>query len=83
MCITHDVGETLSFDRVLVVSEGRIVEDGLPAELASRADSHLSALLEAEQAVRRDLWSGAVWRHLKLEGGGLRESDAADPGEPT
>ncbi len=29
LCITHDLSETLSFDRVLVIDGGRIVEDGI------------------------------------------------------
>ena len=28
MCITHDVGETLAFPRVLVIEDGQILEDG-------------------------------------------------------
>jgi len=31
LCITHDVGETRRFERVLVVDGGRVVEDGSPA----------------------------------------------------
>ncbi len=30
LCVTHDVGETRGFDRVLVVENGRLVEDGAP-----------------------------------------------------
>ena len=30
LCVTHDVGETVDFDRVLVVEAGRVVEDGSP-----------------------------------------------------
>ena len=31
LCITHDVGETQAFERVLVIEDGRIVEDAAPA----------------------------------------------------
>ena len=34
LCATHDIAETLSFSRVLVIENGRIVEDGNPARLA-------------------------------------------------
>ena len=34
LCITHDVRSTQAFDRVLVVEEGQIIEDGTPASLA-------------------------------------------------
>ena len=73
LCITHDVGETRAFDRVLVVEGGRIVEDATPAELAARAGSRYSAMLDAERAVREGLWSGTAWRRLRLEGGRLVE----------
>lgn len=71
ICITHDVGETLSFERVLVVEKGRIVEDGPPRDLAERADSRYRHLLDAEQAVRTGLWASPEWRHLRIEGGRL------------
>jgi hypothetical protein len=60
LCITHDVGETQGFDRVLVVEAGQIVEDGVPADLATRPDSRYRALLEAEREVREGLWSSNV-----------------------
>ncbi len=64
LCITHDVGETLGFDRVLVIENGRIVDDGIPAELARREDSRYHALLQAETAVRETLWSDDRWRKI-------------------
>ena len=72
--ITHDVGETRGFDRVLVVEAGHIVEDGAPADLATRPGSRYRALLEAEREVREGLWSSGVWRRLRLEGGRLVEA---------
>src|SRR4029077_6204573 len=74
LCITHDVGETLAFDRVLVIEQGRILEDGGPFELAARAGSRFRALLDAEHSVREELWSDASWRHLVLQGGEVRET---------
>ena len=73
LCVTHDVGETLTFPRTLVIENGRIVEDGNPAELARRMNSRYRALLEAEESVRESSWSGGAWRHLRLEGGRLIE----------
>jgi ABC-type dipeptide/oligopeptide/nickel transport system ATPase component len=72
--ITHDVGETRGFDRVLVVEPGRIVEDGTPADLAARPGSRYRALLEAEREVREGLWSSGIWRRLRLEEGRLVEA---------
>lgn len=71
LCITHDVSETLAFDRVLVVAEGRIVEDGRPATLAVQPDSRYHALLEGERIVREELWNDASWRRLLLKNGRL------------
>ncbi len=73
LCVTHDVGETMGFPRALVVENGRIVEDGNPAELARQANSRYRALLEAEESVREGSWSGGQWRHLRLEDGRLVE----------
>ncbi|WP_437503277.1 ATP-binding cassette domain-containing protein [Sorangium sp. So ce1099] len=75
LCVTHDVGETRSFERVLVVDGGRVVEDGAPAELAARPDSRYRALLEAEAAVQRGLWSSGGWRRVKV----VRGRIAAEP----
>ena len=74
MCITHDVGETLSFPRVLVIEEGRIVEDAPPAELASSKGSRYQELLDAEAEVRQKLWASADWRRYWIEEGRLTES---------
>jgi ABC-type sulfate/molybdate transport systems ATPase subunit len=69
--VTHDVGETLSFPRVLVVEAGRIVEDGAPHDLAGRPHSRYRSMLLAEEDVRERMWSSADWRRLRLEGGHL------------
>jgi ABC-type bacteriocin/lantibiotic exporter with double-glycine peptidase domain len=73
LCVTHDVSETLAFPRVLVVEEGRIVEDGIPATLSSRS-SRYRALLEAEAAVAKDIWRGDYWRRMEIAGGQLIET---------
>ena len=35
LAISHDIAEAMSFERVLVIEDGRIVEDGDPRELAA------------------------------------------------
>lgn len=77
LCITHDIGETRGFRRVLVIADGRIVEDGSPGRLAARKKSRYRALLDGEEAVRRGLWEGAHWRRLWLEGGRLSEKESS------
>jgi ABC-type bacteriocin/lantibiotic exporter with double-glycine peptidase domain len=75
LCVTHDVSETLSFPRVLVVDSGRVVEDGPPEELVRRPDSTYRKLLLAEEEVREGLWSNSNWQHLHLRDGQLRRTE--------
>lgn len=77
LCVTHDVGETLGFDRVVVLDGGRIVEQGPPAQLA-RAGSRYRAMLDAEDALRRQAWSDESWRRLRLEEGRVLELEHSD-----
>ena len=78
LCITHDVADTLEFDRVLVIEDGRVVEDGAPTILAAQAETRYAQLLEAERVVRNDLWQGGHWRRMRLEGGRLTETRAKE-----
>jgi len=72
LAITHDVEETRSFPRVLVIEDGRIVEDGHPEDLARRPDGAYRALLDAEAQARR-AWEELGWHRLRLEAGLLWE----------
>jgi ABC-type bacteriocin/lantibiotic exporter with double-glycine peptidase domain len=74
-CVTHDVGETQAFDRVVVVEDGQIVEDSAPADLVKRPGSRYRAMLDADEALRGDLWSSGTWRRLWLAGGILAEDE--------
>jgi ATP-binding cassette subfamily B protein len=78
LCITHDVSETKTFPRVVVIEQGRVVEDGPPLKLLQNAGSRYRALLEAEEAVMRGLWSNKEWRRLWLEGGELTEQSRSE-----
>lgn len=72
LCITHDVGETSAFDRVLVVENGQIVEDDHPATLAARR-SRYRDLLDAETVVREIFWQSTAWRRLNVAHGSVEE----------
>ncbi len=74
LCITHDVGETMNFERVLVVEGGKIVEDDSPRSLAAQPDSRYSQLLQAEDAVRAGLWANDEWRRVRMDGGRVIET---------
>lgn len=75
LCITHDVSETMNFERVLVVEGGKIVEDASPRELSAQPDSRYGRLLQAEESVRAGLWANAEWRRVRMDGGKLVESN--------
>jgi ATP-binding cassette subfamily B protein len=83
VCVTHDIGETASFDRVVVMAQGRIVEDGRPADLAARPGSRYRWQLDAESAVRDRLWTNPTWRTIRLEGGTIlqKPQESAPPAE--
>ena len=76
LCVTHDIGETERFARVLVIADGKIAEDGAPDALRRRPGSRYAQLLEAEQRVRATSWTAAAWRRLRLEGGRITEGGA-------
>ena len=80
LCISHDVEETRTFDRVLVVDDGAIVEDGDPDVLAA-SESHFRQMLEAERDVRTRLWADPRWRRLDLGGGRLVERGPLTAGD--
>jgi ATP-binding cassette subfamily B protein len=78
LCISHDVGDLLDFERVLVLESSRLVEDGCPARLAADHASHFGALLRAEHAVREGLWAGRLWRRLRLAASRLFEGRSGE-----
>jgi ATP-binding cassette subfamily B protein len=71
--ISHDVSEALTFNRVVVIEEGQIVEDDAPQKLADMPDSRYRGLLDSDEAVRRGMWESSRWRRLWLENGKLTE----------
>ena len=73
IAITHDVRDTLDFDRVVVFERGRIVEDGSPRELRRLPDSQFRHLLETDEYVRGHLWGHSRWRRLRMTEGVVRE----------
>ncbi len=73
ICVTHDIAETESFSRVIVLGDGQIVEDDSPSALLARPGSRFRALHEAERRVMAASWSGEVWRRVRLEAGHVVE----------
>ena len=79
ICVTHDVSHTLDFERVLVMEQGRIIEDAHPATLMAQPNSRYRALFEEEEQVRVRLWENESWRHLYLASGELTERTTRAP----
>ncbi len=75
LCITHDVSETLAFQRVVVIENGRIIEQGSPQILASDPTSSYHHLLDAEKAVGESMWASAEWRRLVIDNGRLSSAE--------
>jgi ABC-type bacteriocin/lantibiotic exporter with double-glycine peptidase domain len=73
LCITHDIGDTSEFERVLLIEEGRIAEDGDPKQLAGSQGSRYRTLIQAEEKVHETIWSSSSWRRLTIERGMLIE----------
>jgi ABC-type multidrug transport system fused ATPase/permease subunit len=73
ICITHDVGYAATFDRVVAVQSGRIVEVGRPADLLSNPGGCYRRMCDFESVVREELWSSQGWRRLRMEQGRLLE----------
>jgi len=70
LCVTHDIEETKSFDRVLVIQDGCIVEDNTPQQLLEQKNSKYSELLNLELKLQRECWSqDNLWRRLTLANG--------------
>lgn len=73
LCVTHDVAQTQEFDRVLVVENGRIVENGPPQQLLANDRSRYGELLRADLENHQLIWAGGQWRHWWLADGRLVE----------
>jgi len=67
--VTHDVAEARQFDRVLVLDQGRLVEDGSPQTLAANPTSRYRRLLQAQERANDQLTSAAGWRRIRLASG--------------
>jgi ATP-binding cassette subfamily B protein len=79
--VTHDVAETRSFDRVLVVDRGRIVEDGDPQQLAQSLSSRYRRMLQAYEATQARLLSSSDWRRIRIDAGIIVQDHAGNVGQ--
>jgi len=68
---THDVSETESFDRVVVMEGGHIIQDGPPSTLAEQPGRRFQQMLDTHRTVRQLLGSQPPWHRLRLADGKL------------
>jgi ABC-type bacteriocin/lantibiotic exporter with double-glycine peptidase domain len=73
---SHDISHALDFDRVLVIEEGRIVEDGRPA-LLRQQPSRFRRLLDAEEHALKQLWGASAWRRISIGKAGMVDERAS------
>lgn len=82
LCVTHDIAETAGFDRVLVLDDGRIAEDGKPEALLADPSSLYARLFQAERATLDALATSERWRRLEFADGRLVDKDPPRREEP-
>ena len=75
LCISHDIEVTRKFDRVLVVEDGHLVEDGNPADLASRPGSRYRSLLETDLAADARIWPASRWKRTRMQNGRIETTE--------
>ncbi|KPA16363.1 ABC transporter ATP-binding protein [Candidatus Magnetomorum sp. HK-1] len=69
--ISHDVKETLNFDRVLVIEKGKIVEDDSPEILFNKQGSRYKSIINNEEKVKSSFFKNVQWKRLWVENGKL------------
>jgi ABC-type multidrug transport system fused ATPase/permease subunit len=84
--VSHDVSDTLEMDRVLVVEDGVVVEDGAPADLLA-SDSRYAKLVRGDQRALGEVWGRPEWQRFRVADGRLtgmpNEAPAETPHEVT
>jgi ABC-type bacteriocin/lantibiotic exporter with double-glycine peptidase domain len=78
LCVTHDVSETAEFDRVLVIENGELIEDGAPSDLLAKP-SRYRALWQADADAHDAIWSGGEWRHIRVARGEVTQQPPRSP----
>jgi ABC-type bacteriocin/lantibiotic exporter with double-glycine peptidase domain len=73
--VTHDVADTQGHDRVLVIEDGKLIEEGTPARLLGRR-SRYAELVDADREVHARIWSAEHWKRVSV-GDGLVVTEEA------
>jgi ABC-type bacteriocin/lantibiotic exporter with double-glycine peptidase domain len=80
--VTHDVADTLDFERILVIEDGRLVEDGAPEALLADPSSRYAELVHADRDVLAQVWEAPHWKRILVKGGGVTTIPAKSPDQP-
>jgi ATP-binding cassette subfamily B protein len=67
--ITHDVADTRDFDRVIVIENGRVIEDGAPGDLLAAPKSRYSELVRADRDILENVWDAPHWKRVLVREG--------------
>lgn len=81
LCITHDIAGTRDFPRVLVIEDGRVVEDGAPTALYEHpGGSRYRDLCDRDEAMHTRLTEATSWRRFRMDRGRLHsEEEGTEP----
>lgn len=69
ICITHDISEALKFPYVIVLTDGSIAEQGIPATLLKDPFSTLSILKNNEELLLNSLQLSGLWKLMRMHSG--------------
>ena len=69
LCATHDLAETLAFDRAVVLDGGRVVADGAPRDLLADRDGAYARLVRAERELAETLTASPTWTRWRVADG--------------
>jgi ABC-type bacteriocin/lantibiotic exporter with double-glycine peptidase domain len=72
ICVTHDISEAIKFPRVVVIGEGKLLEQGEPKILLAKSDSALNRLRECEVKLLNTLLHEQGWQSLRMQKGQLQ-----------
>lgn len=71
LCVTHDVSLAASFDRVVVLEDGAVVEQGPPSEMSP--DGPYAELRASEDRVHEQWWQFEGWERWRIDRGELEK----------
>lgn len=78
--ITHDIGDTSNFSRIIVMSQGQCIEDGSPEQLLADSQSSYYKLYHDDRKLQTECWSSAQWSNWRMNNGVFTDLTENKPG---